>query len=238
MPHCFRTLTQFMRRNSTRTLVGILATLGVLLWLVPAHAQKPFEFWPGATYDPKIPTVQQVLGHESGDRVTNHAGLVRYMEALASAAPNRIKVFDYGESWEGRKLIYAAVGSEANMRKLGEIRAAMQKIADPRKTPDAEARKIIAGLPAVVWLSYGVHGNEISSPDAALLTAYHLLAARNDKMVAEVLSQVIVLIDPIQNPDGRERFVHNYEVAEGLELDASPSAAEHHEPCPGGRTHH
>src|SRR5436853_4716903 len=120
MPHCLKMLTE-MRRKPAR----ILATVAVLLWLVPAHAQKPFEFWPGAAYDPKIPTVQQVLGHESGDRVTNHAGLVRYMEALASAAPNRIKVFDYGESWEGRKLIYAAVGSEADIRKLGEIRAAM-----------------------------------------------------------------------------------------------------------------
>jgi Zinc carboxypeptidase len=212
--------------------------LGVLLWLVPAHAQKAFEFWPGAAYDPKIPTVRQVLGHESGERVTNHAGLVRYMEALASAAPNRIKVFDYGESWEGRKLIYAAVGSEANIRKLGEIRAAMQKIADPRKTPDAEARKIIAGLPAVVWLSYGVHGNEISSPDAALLTAYHLLAARNDKMVDDILAHVVVLIDPTQNPDGRDRFVNYFEQARGLIPDASPNAAEHNEPWPGGRVNH
>ena len=69
----------------------------------------------------------------------------------------------------------------------------------------------MAELPAVVWLSYGVHGNEISSPDAALLTAYHLLAARNDKMVDEILSHVLVLIDPTQNPDGRDRFVHYFE---------------------------
>src|SRR5207249_1361614 len=111
-------------------------------------------------------------------------------------------------------------------------------IADPRKTPDAEARKIMAGLPAVVWLSYGVHGNEISSPDAALLTAYHLLAARNDKMVDDILGKVLVLIDPAQNPDGRDRFVNYFEQARGLEPDASPLAAEHLEPWPGGRTNH
>src|SRR3954454_12981163 len=112
-----------------------LATSLLLALCVPAFAQKAFEFWPGATYDPKVPTVRQVLGYEPGDKVTNHAGLVKYMDALAAAAPSRIKVFEYGTSWEGRKLIYAAVGSEANIRKLGEIKSEIQRVADPRKTP-------------------------------------------------------------------------------------------------------
>ena len=204
----------------------------------PLYGQKAFEFWPGTTYDSKVPTVRQVLGYEPGDKVTNHAGLVKYMDALAAAVPTRIKVFEYGESWEGRKLIYAAIGSEANIRKLGEIKSGIQRIADPRKTPEAEARRLIAGLPAVVWLSYGVHGNEISSPDAALVTAYHLLAARNDKIVEDVLSKVVVLIDPTQNPDGRDRFVNYFEQTRGLVPDANPSAAEHNEPWPGGRSNH
>ena len=46
------------------------------------------------------------------------------------------------------------------------------------------------------------------------------------------------MIDPTQNPDGRDRFVHNFEIAEGLEPNASPLAAEHNEPWPGGRTNH
>ena len=210
----------------------------LLLAIAPLYAQKPFEFWPGTSYDSKIPTFHQVLGYDAGDRVTSSEGIVRYMQALASAAPNRLKMFDYGETWEGRKLIYAAVGSEANIRRLTEIRAQMQRIADPRKTPEADARKIMAGLPAVVWLSYGVHGNEISSPDAGLLTAYHLLAARNDKLVDQILANVLVLIDPTQNPDGRDRFVNYFEQARGIEPDASPVAAEHLEPWPGGRVNH
>ncbi|HYZ86299.1 MAG TPA: M14 family zinc carboxypeptidase, partial [Bryobacteraceae bacterium] len=160
----------------------------------------------------------------------SHANLMRYLDALAAAEPERIKVFEYGKTWEGRRLVYAAVGSAANIRRLPEIRAAMQKQGDPRKTSEAEARKLMAGLPAVVWLGYGVHGNEISSPDAALLTAYHLLAASNDKLVANILQNVLVLIDPLQNPDGRDRFVHNFEQSEGIEPDASPSAAEHNVP--------
>jgi hypothetical protein len=201
-------------------------------------AQKPFEFWSGTAYDTKVPTIRQVLGYDAGERITSYAGLVRYIEALASAAPARMRVFEYGESWEGRKLIYAAIGSETNIRRLAEIKSTMQRLADPRKTSEAEGRKLIAGLPAVVWLSYGVHGNEISSPDAALLTAYHLLAARNDKLVDDVLSRVVVLIDPTQNPDGRDRFVNYYAQTRGLVPDASPAAAEHNEPWPGGRSNH
>ncbi len=209
-----------------------------LLAAASLFAQARFEFWPGAVYDPAIPTFRQVLGHDPAERIAWHSGLVKYMEALAQAAPRRMKIFDYGKTWEGRRLIYAAVGSEANIKRLEEIRAAMQRLADPRRTPEAEARKLMESLPAVIWLAYGVHGNEISSPEAALLTAYHLLAARNDKMVANILANVVVMIVPSQNPDGRDRFVHNFEQSEGLEPDPNPAAAEHMEPWPGGRSNH
>ena len=202
------------------------------------YGQKPFEFWPGAAYDSKIPTVRQVLGYEPGDKVTSHAGLVKYMDALAAAMPTRIKVFEYGESWEGRKLIYAAVGSRPISANWPRSRAGSSASPTLARRRRRTRGRLIAGLPAVVWLSYGVHGNEISSPDAALLTAYHLLAARNDKIVEDVLAKVVVLIDPTQNPDGRDRFVNYFEQARGLVPDASPSAAEHNEPWPGGRANH
>ena len=201
-------------------------------------AQSKFEMWPGASYDPAIPTMQKVLGYAPGERVAPPSDIVRYFEALAAAAPNRIKVAEYAQSWEKRKLIYAAIGSESNVRRLAEIQANMKRLADPRKTPQADATRIIQNTPAVIMLSYGVHGNEISGPDAAMMTAYHLLAARNDKLVSDILANTLVLIDPAQNPDGRNRFTHNYTVAEGLEPDASTVAAERNEPWPGGRTNH
>ena len=219
-------------------MVRFLRGVVILLAALPGAAQPRFEYWPGISYDPKIPTVRQVLGYETGDRVSSHAAILKYMEALAAAAPSRMKIFDYGQTWEGRRLVYAAVGSETTIGSLSEIRAAVERLADPRKTPAAEAKRIMSGLPAIVWLSYGVHGNEISSPDAALLTAYHLLAARGDKMVDEILAHVLVLIDPSQNPDGRDRFVNYFEETRGLEPDPSPIAAEHEEPWPGGRTNH
>lgn len=207
----------------------------VAAWLAAAGA--PFEFWPGTKYDPQIPTYRKVLGYDAGARISSHTELMKYLEALAAASP-RIRVFPYGESWEGRKLVYAVVGSEANLKRLDEVRKGMQLLADPRKAPEAEARKLIDSLPAVVWLAYGVHGNELSSPEAACVTAYHLVAARGDDVVDGIRNNVLVILAPLQNPDGRDRFVHHFEQTVGAQPDASPVAAEHVEPWPGGRGNH
>lgn len=196
------------------------------------------EFWPGANYDPAIPTVESMLGHESGERITWHRDTVRYFEALAEAAPDRITLFRYAESWEGRELIYAVLTSPGNMARIDEVRANMQRLVDPRKTSRAEATTIIENQPAVTWLSYGVHGNEISSTDAAMMTAYHLLAARGDNRIDDIMRDTVVIIDPMQNPDGRDRFIHRFEIAEGLEPSPDPMSAEHNEPWPSGRTNH
>lgn len=204
----------------------------------PARAQGDFEFWPGTRYDPAIPSFEVVLGHAPGERIVSPRDMRDYLGALAEAAPERIRVEVFAQSWEGRDLVYAAIGSSENIARLDEIGEAMQRLADPRVTSESEADELIESLPVGVWLSYGVHGNEISSPDAGLLTAYHLLAARGDSVVDEILANTIVYIIPTQNPDGRNRFVHNFEVASGLEPDADPLAAEHDEPWPGGRTNH
>ena len=214
--------------------VGFLSVFSI----ATLAAAPAFEYWPSAAYDPSVPTVHKVLGYDPGDRISPHANIVRYMEALAQAQPARMKVYEYGETWEGRKLIYGVIGSEANIRRLAEIKDGLAKLSDPRRTSDAEARQRISSLPVVVWLAYGVHGNEISSPDAALVTAYHLLASRNDKMIASILAKEVIVIDPLQNPDGRDRFIHSYEAGAGLEPDPNPLAAEHTEPWPGGRTNH
>ena len=85
---------------------------------------------------------------------------------------------------------------------------------------------------------HAVHGNEISSVDAALLEAYHLLAAQDDPQVTQILREALVLIDPLENPDGRARFVASNAQAMGPFPDAEPFAAEHNEPWPGGRANH
>jgi hypothetical protein len=218
----------------------VLASILVIANIVAtqATAQEEFVFWPNANYDPSIPTVEDVLGHRSGDRITWHRDAIRYFEALEAAAPDRVSVSRYAQSWEGRDLIYVVVTSAANMARIEDVKAGMQRLADPRQTTRAEAEEIIANQPAVTWLSYGVHGNEISSTDAAMLTAYHLLASRGDARVADIMRDSVVVFDPMQNPDGRDRFIHGFEMAEGLVPDADRISAEHDEPWPGGRTNH
>ena len=200
--------------------------------------QEKFVYWPDAQYDPAIPTVEAVLGYAPGERITWHRDVIRYFEALAVAAPDRMMITEYARSWENRELILAVVSAPGNISNLDAIKSNMQRLADPRITEGDVAAQIIESQAAVTWLSYGVHGNEISSTDAAMLTAYHLLASQDDARVADIMANTVVVIDPMQNPDGRDRFIHNFEIAEGLVPDSDRLAAEHDEPWPGGRTNH
>lgn len=193
-----------------------------------------FEFWPGARYDPAVPSLKSVIGHANGERITRPEDAVRYLGALRRATPERMRLFEYAKSWEGRPLVYAVIGSAANIARIDEIKRTIARASDP----SASLGDALSRLPATVFLSYGVHGNEISSTDAALMSAYHLLAAKGDATVDKILLDALVFIDPMQNPDGRARFVHNFETTEGLENSGSAIAAERNEPWPGGRTNH
>lgn len=215
-----------------------LITVFTALLVASFVRAETIDFWPGAVYDPSVPTIKDVTGHEPGERITWHADVVRYFDALAKAYPDRVAVHRYAESWEGRELIYAVITSAENMSRIADIKTGMQQLRNAGSTGAQAAERIIESQPAVTWLSYGVHGNEISSTDAAMLTAYHLLAARNDERVDEILQNTVVIIDPMQNPDGRDRFIHHFEMAEGLLPDPDRISAEHDEPWPGGRTNH
>jgi hypothetical protein len=200
-------------------------------------APSPRPFAPGVTYDPAIPTLESVTGHAPGVEVSAHADVERYLHALAAASP-RIRLVEYGRSWEGRKLWYAVVASERNHDRLAAIQAGMQRLADPRGLDEGVIDQFVGDLPAVGWLANCVHGDEPSGTDAALLVLYHLLAAENDPLVDQVLAECVVLVDPLQNPDGRDRFVHGTRAARGRYPDATPLGAEHSQPWPGGRVNH
>ena len=189
---------------------------------------------PDASYDPAIPTLKAVLGHEPGEAISTPDEIGLYLDALVKAAPDRTRLVQYATSWEGRPLRYLVVGSRERIARLDEIRRGMQALASGA----ADADRLIPDLPVVVWLLHGIHGNEITSSDAALQEAYHLLAARNSADVDLTLREALVLIDPMQNPDGRQRFVTQNLLGRGPEPDPNPLSAEHDEPWPGGRVNH
>jgi len=192
----------------------------------PAAAQSFAE----GTFDPAVPTLTQSAGHAPGTRITSPDQAIAYIRALAAAAPDRTRLVQYATSWEGRPLVYLVISAPQNIARLDAIQADLATIAAGRPGSGAAV--------PVTWLAYGVHGNEISSTDAALMTAYHLLAARDDEEAAKILANTILVIDPMQNPDGRARFLGNFLAATGIVPDPDRQAAEHDEPWPSGRVNH
>ena len=197
-------------------------------WLLPV---------PELDVDPKIPTLAQVVGHRWGQDISSHAEIERYCRTLAKVAPDRCQVVRYGQSYEGKGLHYLVLTSADNLKKIASIRAQNLALADPRVTSAKRADEIASQAPAVVWLAYCVHGNEASPSDAALLTAYHLLADRRPQ-TRNLLEKLVVIIDPLQNPDGRDRFVHFYRESRGGFDQDHPLASDRLERWPGGRFNH
>ena len=217
-----------MMRDFVKYFAAFVALLGAV---VPAlgGAALAQSFLDG-TFDPAIPTLRAVVGHEPGERITSPEEANRYMDALVEAAPDRVRRVQYATSWEGRPLSYLIITSAANMARIDAIQADLATIAAGRAGNGT-------ALP-VTWLTYGVHGNEISSTDAALMTAYHLLAAQGDTRAQAILANTVVVLDPMQNPDGRARFVHNFRGATGIVPSPDRQSAEHDEPWPSGRVNH
>lgn len=208
--------------------------LSVVAFCLVSASASAQGLWPNTTYDPAIPTLKSVVGHDHGDAISTPEQIGRYLDALAKAAPDRTRLVHYATSWEGRPLQYLVVGAAARIAKLDEVKRGLQALA--AAGPDAD--RLVNELPAVVYLIHGVHGNEISSADAALAEAYHLLAARNNADVDLTLRDALVIIDPMQNPDGRQRFVTSNLLGRAVEPDPNPQSAEHDEPWPGGRSNH
>ncbi len=196
------------------------------------------ELVPGTVYDPDIPTLEEVVGHDFGEVVTAPDDVIRYIEALADAAPDRTHLIPYAESWEGRPLVMLVIGSAERMARLDEVKADIARFADPRGLSDDEMEALLADLPVVTALMHSIHGNEISPAGAAMAEAYHLLAATGDADVDLILSESLVLIDPLENPDGRNRFVYQNQIAQARWPDEAAYSAEHDEPWPGGRSNH
>lgn len=190
----------------------------------------------GMTFDPAIPTIKSVLGYDFGEQITRHSAMEKYLNALAAATP-KVKLQQIGSTYEGRALYYVIVSSAENMARLEDIRQANLQLADPRAIPPSKAEAVIANNPLIVCLSYSVHGNEHSGVESALALIYYLAAA-TDSETQTLLKNLVVIIDPMQNPDGRERFINYFYANMSKTPNSDLNAAEHNETWPGGRTNH
>ena len=175
---------------------------------------------------------EQFLGYKIGDRFTPHYRVLAYAEQVARQVPNRIKLLPYGTTYEGRQLMVVAIGSEANMARLEEIRTNNLK-----RIGLAEGQPTSAPQPPIAWLSYNVHGNEAVSSEAFMEVLYRLLNT-TDAVSQKIMNTTVVILDPGLNPDGHDRYVNWYNQMLGRNPNPTPSAREHSEPWPGGRYTH
>ena len=128
-----------------------------------------------------------------------------YARALA-AASSRVRVFTIGHSEEGRDIIMLAIADEAGIRDLDRLKAATAALADPRVTDQRAAEKLIQDSRPVYYFNAALHSDETGSTEAMLELAYRL-AVSEQPMIRRIREQLVVLINPISNPDGRDKMV-------------------------------
>src|ERR1043166_2198733 len=155
----------------------------------------------------KVPSPQKFLGRIMGapGELAGTEKAYAYAHALAAASP-RVRVFTIGRSEEGRDIILLAIADEAGIRDLDRLKAATAALADPRKTDRTAAEKLIASSRPIYYFNAALHSDETGSTEAVLELAYRL-AVSEQPMIQRMRQNLIVLINPISNPDGRDKMV-------------------------------
>jgi hypothetical protein len=212
--------------------------LAFLVWLgVPAAVAAQHSYNTSAAFDPAVPTPRAVLGYEVGERFTPHHMLMRYIDRLA-ATSRRLHVDTVAHTFEGRESVLVIATSEANQARLQQILGDARRIGDPRGASQGDIAAAVARMPSIAWLGYTVHGGEASGTEASIALLYQLAAGR-DAETQRILDSVVVLIDPVQNPDGHERHVQDVMRNRGaLGVPTTQGAMIHQGNWPGPRTSH
>jgi hypothetical protein len=207
----------------------LLSAIFLFLFFVQftfSQIDEKFDFYARGDYRAEVPRPRAVLGYDAGEFHTNYALMEKYIEAVRKAAPDRVKIFDIGQTNEYRMQHLVAISSPANIARLESIRADNAKLAAINSN-STEISQIVKNSPATAWLAYTIHGNESASFEAMLQVIYQL-AASNEPQTLEILNNCVTLILTGENPDGHERFVTWYNsVGSG---NADRFAIEHREP--------
>lgn len=208
----------------------IFALILVCFGVFSAFAQNTYFFPSGVTFDPAIPSPEQFLGYPIGDWHTRHDRIVSYFQELARVSPKaHFQIIGYTN--ERRPQVVLTITSPENYARIEEIRKEHLKLADPTQAVN------ISSMPVIITHGYNVHGNEPSSSEAAMLTAYYLIAAQGAE-AERTLKEAVIHVDPNYNPDGRDRHSNWANMHKGFPPVADPMDREHNEVWPGGRFNH
>lgn len=190
-------------------------------------AQETYFYPNSGKFNPTIPTPEQFLGYAIGEQHTRHDKIVEYFRVLDRLS-DRVSTEVIGRTFENREQIIGIFSSPGNQSRLESIR---------KEHLEGEKKGATQQVPLVVHLAYNVHGNEPSSSEAAMLTAYYLTASESTETV-QWLESMVMLMDPCINPDGRDRHTHWANMHKAFPPVADPNDREHNEVWPGGRTNH
>ena len=137
--------------------------------------------------------------------LVNSSTAYAYCRALAGSSP-RVRLFTIGRSEEGRDIVMLAIADEKGIQELGRLRAATAALADPRRTDAAAAERIVATARPIYYFNAALHSDETGSTEAVLELAYRL-AVSEQPMIRRIRENLVVLINPVSNPDGRDKQV-------------------------------
>lgn len=208
-----------------------IALLFLVLLLTVRLTASMQQLLPGnVTYNSFIPSPENYFGHLPGDRHLSHDQILRYAEELAKLS-DRVIVEEYARSHENRPLVHLIFTTPKNHQSLEELKQKHIEFSQ------SGSKLTSSEVPLVVLLGYGVHGNESSASNAAVVAMYYLAAAQGPA-IDELLSNTIVLIDPNMNPDGFTRHSTWVNMHQGLTDVSDPYARGFTETWPGGRGNH
>jgi hypothetical protein len=154
-----------------------------------------------------VPSPSDFLGHLVGapGELSRTAQIYGYFRALAKASP-RVRVETIGTSDEGREILLVIVADEKAIADLPRLKAAAAALADPRTTTPEAAEALVASARPFYYFNAGLHSTESGSPEMVMELAYRL-AVSEGPMIRAIRENVVVLINPVSEPDGRDRFV-------------------------------
>jgi hypothetical protein len=177
---------------------------------------------PDSVDDLDAPGFEDLLGFQAGDRHPFHHELLAFYRRLADASP-RVAIETIGRSHGGREQVLLYFATPERLARLDEIRA------------DRIRASRAGDGPPVIWLGYSVHGNEASGASAAAIMAWYL-AHGDDERVQRWRDELVIVMEPVINPDGLDRFAHWVNMHRGRNPSADPRDREHAEGWPNGRT--
>ena len=169
-----------------------------------------------------VPTPESHFGHKMGadNELPDWDKVVSYFKALP-ASSDRIKYLELGKTPGGRPVIAAVISSAANIRNLDHYRDIQNRLADPRKTLAAEAERLEAEGKAVVMITCSIHATEVASTQTAIEFAYRMLTEDNNPKLKAILDNVIILLEPSENPDGVDIVTQWYRKTRGTPYDGT-----------------